>query len=397
MNNRIIRTISLILALCFLTLTGAMPAAAVESVFVPSPSYAESDFYRQLLEVELTGDPRQDIVAIAMSQEGYIEGGMEGDNGGNGRVCNNYCEYGHAMGNNGTIWCTTFIWWCARQAGLGKSVFPDTVWPRLLTVNCPYVGYTSTASIQPGDILFIENSGDDTSDHLGLVVDVSDTHITAIEGNCGNRVCRISYERDIGARADGMGDILYIGYLNYENDPSVPDATSLAQWALITEDAALFNKHTGGRNQGTVLKGDRYPLLAVRGDGEWCQIELDGLAYWIDASCAFTGTRTEVVDKFFEIAGENYTLPSNTTVPTLDGVEEIPEAAATETTTASTTTTTAAAAVDNDEQIEQENQAPRPDSGGVNTEAVILSVLAVLVMIVLVALIYYIKKVNRDW
>lgn len=395
MNKRFVSVISLALVLTLFMLAGAVPASAVESVFVPSPSYAESDFYRRLLEVELTGDPRQDIVSIALSQEGYIEGGMEGDNGGNGRVCNNYCEYGHAMGNNGTIWCTSFIWWCARQAGLGKSVFPDTIWPRLLTVNCPYVGYTSTASIQPGDILFVENSGDDTSDHLALVVDVSDTHITAIEGNCGNRVCRISYERDIGARADGMGTILYIGYLNYSNDPSIPDATSLEQWALITEDAALFNKHTGGRNQGTVLKGDQYPLLAVRGDGKWCQIELDGLAYWIDASCAFTGTKSEVVDKFFEIAGEHYTLPSRTTVPTLDAAQEIPEAVATETTTTAASTTTAAT-TKNDAQVLPESENPQ-HSDSARTEAIILTVLAVLVMVVLVALIYYIKKVNREW
>jgi len=387
---------SLVFALTLLALVCAMPAAAMQPVFEPSPSYAESEYYRRLLEVQLTGDPRQDIVNIALSQEGYIEGGMEGDFGGNGRVCNNFSEYGYAMGESGSIWCTSFIWWCARQAGLDSSVFPDTIWPRLLTVNCPYIGYTSTASIQPGDILFVENSGDDTADHLALVIDVTDSHITAIEGNCGHRVCRITYERDIGARADGMGDILYIGYLNYDKDPSVPDAASLAQYALITEDAALFNKHTGGKNQGTVLKGDRYPLLAIRGDGEWCQIELGGLAYWIDSSCAFTGTKQETIDKYFEIAGDNYAHEVHTTAPTSDDTAIIPEAAATETTTTTTTAETTAATTTTEfdsapMQNEDESKSPIP------METVILAGLALLVLLVLVALIHSIKKTSRKW
>ena len=112
-------------------------------------------------------------------------------------------------------------------------------------------------------------------------------------------------------------------------------------------------------------------------------------------ACCFTGTRTEVVDKFFEIAGEKHTLPTRTTVPTLGAVSDLPEAAATETTTttASTITTTTVPADDvlpQDSTLEEKSDA-------LNTEAVILSVLALFVLIVFVALIYYIKKVNQKW
>ena len=86
------RLTALVLVLTIIMLAGAAPAAALQSAFVPSYSYAGSEYYRRLLAVELTGDPRQDIVNIALSPEGYIEGGMEGDYSGSSRVCNNFSE-----------------------------------------------------------------------------------------------------------------------------------------------------------------------------------------------------------------------------------------------------------------------------------------------------------------
>ncbi len=316
-----------------LMLFSAVPVYAAQSVFMPSQSYAEGQYYQNLLDVELTGDPRQDVVNIALSQLGYTEGGREGQYSGYSRVCNNFSEYGRAMGKGGSIWCTSFIWWCVRQAGIDASVFPDTIWPRLLTINCPYVGYTSDAAIRPGDILFVENTGDDTPDHLSLVTEVTDTEIIGIEGNCGNRVCMMRYNRAIGARPDGMGVILYIGYLNYDKDPSVPDASSMLQYALITSDAPLYNKHTGGEHQGTIAAGQICPLLEVRGDGAWCQIEVNDLAYWTDPSCVYTGSMDSVLEQLVatfqhtEISSESDVTDiqqpvSSTSIPEAEGTGE---------------------------------------------------------------------------
>ena len=325
MKKIMLRAAAAVLAAAVVLLSGGLSAYALVPVFEPSSAYAQSEYYQRLIDVELTGDPRQDIVAVALSQLGYREGGMAGDNSGSGRVCNNYTEYGYCMGNDGSIWCTTFIWWCARQVGLDASVFPDTIWPRLLTVNIPYVGYTPTAQIQPGDILFVENSGDDTSDHLALVVEVTDSTIVTVEGNCGHVVCKITYQRDIGGRADGMGDILYIGYLNYDKDPSVPDASAMAQYALLTEEAQIYNKHTGGDMQGVAGAGEICPLLAIRADRRCIQIERGGLAYWIDASKAVTGNMDELLayantdDTTTAETTRTTTQPSQTATQTEEG------------------------------------------------------------------------------
>jgi|GEM_PF-1577429 len=315
MKKAAIRMAAMILVLAAMV-AAAMPAMAVPSVFQPSESYAEGEYYQKLLDVEFTGDPRQDVINIALSQVGYIEGGKSGDYSGYSRVCNNFSEYGHAMGNGGAIWCTSFIWWCVRQAGLDASVFPDTIWPRLLTVNCPYAGYTPSAPIQPGDILFIENSDDDTPDHLGLVTQVTDTTITCVEGNCGNRVFMVNYDRAMGMRTDGQCDILYIGYINYERDPAVPDASSLLRYALITSDAPLYNKHTGGDHQGTGAVGTVCPLLEIRGDAEWVQIEYEGLAYWTDPDCVYTGSMDEVLEKLVAMTEPAPTTASQVTAQT---------------------------------------------------------------------------------
>lgn len=354
MKKKMVRVTALMLALVIALATGAMSASALQPVFEPSSSYAQSEYYQRLLDVELTGDPRQDIVNIALSQLGYREGGMAGDHGGSSRVCNNYTEYGYCLENNGSIWCTTFIWWCARQAGLDASVFPDTIWPRLLTVNIPYIGYTSTAQIQPGDVLFVENSGDDTSDHLALVVEVTDARIVAVEGNCGNVVCKITYERDIGGRADGMGDILYVGYLNYDREPSVPDASAMSQYALVTAETQLYNKHTNGDLQGVAGAGEICQLLAVRADGRCVQIERGGLAYWVDAGKVITGSMDEVMAAHQGLAvpsdtvapEENTAAPIGTVTQSEEAGIEPSQPEATESTASTTPTTNAITAAD---------------------------------------------------
>ncbi len=395
MKSRTMRAAVMLLA-AVLVLCGALPAYAAQSVFMPSQSYAEGEYYQKLLDVELTGDPRVDTVSIALSQVGYMEGGRDGQYSGYSRVCNNFSEYGRAMGRGGAIWCTSFVWWCVRQAGLDASVFPDTIWPRLLTVNCPYVGYTSDASLQPGDILFVENTGDDTPDHLSLVVSVNDSEIIGVEGNCGNRVCLMSYNRDVGARPDGMGDILYIGYLNYEKDPSIPDASSMLRYALVTADAPLYNHHTGGEWQGVAPAGQICSLLEVRGDGAWVQIEIGDLAYWTDPSCLFIGDMNSVLE---ELVGMSRPSQEEQTTSPLPEATAAPEAIGTEATEAATTASTSSSlyqthGTDNCVIFENEPHSEPPGNSGV--EGVILPLaLGAAGLIILVLVIRLMRRSDR--
>ena len=59
-----------------------------------------------------TGNQRQDIIAVAVTQLGYGE-----TNGG-------YTKYGEFHGNSYADWCGYFVSWCARQANVPTSVLP---------------------------------------------------------------------------------------------------------------------------------------------------------------------------------------------------------------------------------------------------------------------------------
>ena len=77
-----------------------------------------------------SGNPRVDIVEIAKTQIGYLEGSLEGTVKGN----NNYTKYnvwngrisGYGSDGYGYPWCHTFVSWCANQAGIGTDVIPRT-------------------------------------------------------------------------------------------------------------------------------------------------------------------------------------------------------------------------------------------------------------------------------
>ncbi|MCR4808004.1 MAG: DUF2272 domain-containing protein [Lachnospiraceae bacterium] len=84
--------------------------------------YKGSEYYKNLCEVTLTGNYRDDVIAIAKSQIGYHEGNSEADYGGDNTSGNgDYTEYGRYLGSSGNAWCSEFATWCVRMAGLPTS------------------------------------------------------------------------------------------------------------------------------------------------------------------------------------------------------------------------------------------------------------------------------------
>ena len=57
-----------------------------------------------------TGNMRNDIIGVALTQVGYTEGS------------NNYTKYGVWYGQPNSPWCGMFVSWCANQAGVPSSV-----------------------------------------------------------------------------------------------------------------------------------------------------------------------------------------------------------------------------------------------------------------------------------
>ena len=240
------RSITWVLALCFLlALVPPMtvPADAVTPNYSVSSSYKSSSYYTKLLNVKLTGNQRDDIINVALSQVGYMEGYSAGDfNGSNDGSYNNYVEYnywfntqinsGMPQGGSYAHWCATFVSWCAEMAGIPTSIlnrstaaghsssyFNIYFYSGSGTLNSSsdnnyhFLGYNYTP--KKGDLFYTR-----TWSHVGLVVDVNGAYVTTVEGNTND-----------GGGADGIGvykrtraiSSLYFGAPEYEDNAHTCD------------------------------------------------------------------------------------------------------------------------------------------------------------------------------
>ena len=251
MKRSIKRSLCVLLAAAMLF--GMLPLCAVQvkaltPTYSVSSAYKATSYYSKLCDVKLTGNQRDDIINVALSQVGYVEGSSSGDYGGadDGSYLN-YVEYnywynkcvssGMPVGGSYAHWCATFVSWCAEQAGVPKSIlnrstaaghsssyFNIYFYSGSSTLNASsddnyhFLGYNYTP--KKGDLFYTR-----TWSHVGLVVGVNGSYVTTVEGNTND-----------GGSADGMGvyrrtraiSSLYFGVPEYvEGNPQPPSKPTL--------------------------------------------------------------------------------------------------------------------------------------------------------------------------
>ena len=160
--RRILKRI-LVMALVAAVLVPVVPAQAL--YYNGSSSYESGKYYQNLTEVVLTGDPRVDIVNIAMSQLGYQEGGSQNQLSGEVYGGVNHTEFGRWYGMQ-DMWCAMFVSWCANTAGISENVIPHhsytpnglnwfikrgQAWAREQLLAGEYTP-------QPGDVIYFRSS-----------------------------------------------------------------------------------------------------------------------------------------------------------------------------------------------------------------------------------------------
>ena len=201
----------------------AFPLFAMDPPYQVSDSYMSGPYYANLLKVQLTGDMRKDIVAVAQSQIGYHESSSRNDLSGLSSGSGNYTEYHRDLGySQGLAWCGIFATWCAVTAGI-----PDTIVGRTAAASpkgsysfrfigsyalegASYANFTDLAvkggwyTPMPGDYIFYSgsiNRGNAESQsyrHVGIVESCTYTYnangtiasmiLTTVEGNTSNHV-----------------------------------------------------------------------------------------------------------------------------------------------------------------------------------------------------------------
>lgn len=176
-----------------------------EVVYVVSDKYREvvSGFTSCSFITETQGETHryiiedvQSIAEVAISQVGYLEKASNSNlesftaNAGS----NNYTKYGAWYGNNGDDWCAQFVSWCANEVGISQTMLPkfescDTGM-QFFKTNGRFVyspAYGGSQMPSPGDIFFQGVSSTDAT-HVGIVISVSGTTMTIVDGNCNNQV-----------------------------------------------------------------------------------------------------------------------------------------------------------------------------------------------------------------
>lgn len=156
-------------------------------------------------KVTLTGDWRQDVIAIAETQLGYTESARNYAVWEDGTT-HGYTRYGDWYGSPYGDWCAMFASFCIHYAGVEDMPlnWGCRTWIAELE---PLDRYRPAQGEEPyspevGDLIFYDWEGDGLSDHVGLVAErIPETEdeparLVAIEGNSANKVQYVTYDLD---------------------------------------------------------------------------------------------------------------------------------------------------------------------------------------------------------
>lgn len=182
-----------IVSLCFLfgILMHSLSFSGGSVAYSSSSNYGSGVYYDRLNSTVLTGDPRVDLVNIALSQYGYSESDNGWDLDGMEFGINNYTEYGHWYGVQ-SLWCAMFVSWCANSADISDDIIP----PHAYTASgllwymdrgrsygrktVENGGYTP----QAGDLIYFRSDRNNSIvNHVGIVLGYFDGYVYTIEGN----------------------------------------------------------------------------------------------------------------------------------------------------------------------------------------------------------------------
>ena len=291
-----------------------------------SSYYMSGQYYQNLIAVELTGNPRTDIVNIAASQIGYQEGSsstqLDGTLVADG---SNYTEYGRwyteytesSYNHINSQWCNMFVSWCAYLAGISDDVikcaqYTETSFAQFKSQGVAYSwatvqagGYTPEA----GDIIyFLSSSGASsgrTVNHIGIVTGFSNDVIYTIEGNSSGA----SFTTDGGACADrsyGIAEtyIVYVCRPNYTNVYYTGVHEVNEGVSLNVRDAA---DSSSSNVIGTFDEGERFNVLEVV-NTTWGKIDYYGTTAYVSIKSDYV---TAVEDRLGADSNDAITNPTD--------------------------------------------------------------------------------------
>lgn len=152
----------------------------------------------------LTGNWRQDTLAIAETQLGYAESTKNYVVAEDGETVKGYTRYGAWCGEPYGDWNVMFLTFCLHYAGV-EGVPPDRDCGGWVTSWADAFEPAQSHTPAVGDLVLFDRDGDGTADRAGLVAQTTDSGFAAMEGDAEDAVRLLTY----GADAPGI-----LGYIN---------------------------------------------------------------------------------------------------------------------------------------------------------------------------------------
>lgn len=311
---------------------------AVTPNYTVSSAYKASPYYTALLNVELTGNQREDIINVALSQVDYREGSYAGDTGGanDGSYLNytesnywyhNYVSSDMPVGGSYAPWCATFVSWCAEMANIPSSIVGRSTVASRHSYGFDVVFYAGGSSLysssdndsrfmgynytpKKGDLFFTRSWS-----HVGLVVGVSGSYVITVEGNTNS---------DGSAEGDGVFrrtsrriSDLYFGVPDYV-ESYVSTCTyypahckiSVNTNTPINSQPCSVSSTNKSVNQGTAYAGQIYTATGLYRNtyGEyWYRVDTS----YGDSSYLYAGNAKYVSQIISDITLKNEDVPSS--------------------------------------------------------------------------------------
>lgn len=154
--------------------------------------------------VTLTGNWRQDTLAIAETQLGYAESTKNYIVAEDGETVKGYTRYGAWCEEPYGDWNTMFLTFCLHYAGV-EGVPPDRDCGGWVTSWADAFEPAQSHTPAVGDLVLFDRDGDGTADRAGLVAQITDSGFAAMEGDAQDAVRLMTY---------GADDPGILGYIN---------------------------------------------------------------------------------------------------------------------------------------------------------------------------------------
>ena len=154
--------------------------------------------------VTLTGNWRQDTLAIAETQLGYAESTKNYVVAEDGETVKGYTRYGAWCEEPYGDWNTMFLTFCLHYAGV-EGVPPDRDCGGWVTAWADAFEPAQSHTPAVGDLVLFDRDGDGRADRAGLVAQITDSGFAAMEGDAEDAVRLMTY---------GTDDTGILGYIN---------------------------------------------------------------------------------------------------------------------------------------------------------------------------------------